>query len=73
MFTQYLFSSTHPTMERYNISRGTIDVHQDCDGKFSASHGEFGCGKRYATPEDAIIGMLTRHSCSVVVHGQVRS
>lgn len=68
-FIEYEFTSKHPTMDRYNITRGTIQVHE-FRGRYSAQHGEFGCGKEYATPEAAIINMLASHSCTVTIHGR---
>lgn len=64
----YIFSSKHARLDRYNIVRGEIIVHE-YRGKFSASHPVFGAGKEYATPEAAIVCMLADHSCTVTVHG----
>lgn len=63
---KYLVSADHQC-ERFACKDAQAVCNQDAgDGRWYASMAGYGCSKNYATPEQAIRGMLADHACTNV-------
>ena len=64
--TTYVVTATHSHPE-YCFEATEVRVSLDRgDGTYFAEHPKLGCGKGFATPQEAIEGLFGAHACRVI-------